>query len=69
VNTGKGIVLKLISAVFFAVMSALIRYLGARYPIGEVVFYRSAFALVPVIVIYAVRGELMAAVRTGNVLG
>jgi drug/metabolite transporter (DMT)-like permease len=69
VNTGKGITLKLVSAVFFAVMSALIRYLGARYPIGEVVFYRSAFALVPVVLIYAVRGELMAAVRTGNPLG
>jgi drug/metabolite transporter (DMT)-like permease len=41
-NSGKGIVLKLISAVLFAVMSALIRYLGARYPIGQVVFYRSA---------------------------
>ena len=38
-NLGKGIVFKLISAVLFAVMSALIRYLGARYPIGEVVFY------------------------------
>ena len=27
-NTGKGIVLKLISAVLFAVMSALVRFLG-----------------------------------------
>src|SRR5579863_5876821 len=68
-NTGKGIALKLISAVLFAVMSALIRYLGARYPIGEVVFYRSAFALVPVVLIYTVRGELMEAVRTGNPFG
>ena len=57
-NTGKGIVLKLISAVLFAVMSALIRYLGARYPIGEVVFFRSAFAIVPVMLVYAWRGEL-----------
>ena len=63
-NTGKGIVLKLISAVLFAVMSALIRYLGVRYPIGEVVFYRSAFAIVPIILIYAWRGELAATVRT-----
>jgi drug/metabolite transporter (DMT)-like permease len=68
-NTGKGIVLKLISAVLFAVMSALIRYLGARYPIGEVVFYRSAFAIVPVVLVYAWRGELMAAVRTERPLG
>ncbi len=68
-NTGKGIVLKLISAVLFAVMSALIRYLGARYPIGEVVFYRSAFAIVPVMLVYALRGELAAVVRTERPLG
>jgi drug/metabolite transporter (DMT)-like permease len=55
--------------VLFAVMSALIRYLGARYPIGEVVFYRSAFAIVPVVLVYAWRGELMAAVRTERPLG
>jgi drug/metabolite transporter (DMT)-like permease len=69
VNIGKGIVLKLISAVLFAVMSALIRYLGARYPIGEVVFYRSAFAIVPIVIIYALRGELAATVRTERPFG
>jgi drug/metabolite transporter (DMT)-like permease len=68
-NTGKGILLKLISAVLFAVMSALIRYLGARYPIGEVVFYRSAFAILPVVIVYAWRGELAATVRTERPLG
>ena len=68
-NTGKGIVLKLISAVLFAVMSALIRYLGARYPIGEVVFFRSAFAVVPVMLVYAWRGELAAIVRTERPFG
>jgi len=68
-HTGRGIVLKLISTVLFAVMSALIRYLGASYPIGEVVFFRSAFAIVPVMIVYAVRGELAAAVRTENPLG
>ena len=68
-NPGKGILLKLVSTVLFAVMSALIRYLGARYPIGEVVFYRSAFAIVPVVVVYAWRGELAATVRTERPLG
>lgn len=68
-NTGKGILLKLISAVLFAVMSALVRFLGARYPIGEVVFYRSAFAIVPVMLVYAWRGELAAVVRTERPLG
>ncbi len=68
-NTGKGISLKLISAVFFALMSALIRYLGVRYPVGEVVFFRSAFAIAPVMAVYAWRGELMAVVRTERPLG
>jgi drug/metabolite transporter (DMT)-like permease len=68
-NPRKGIALKLISAVLFAVMQALIRYLGARYPIGEVVFYRSAFAIVPVVIVYAWRGELAATVRTERPLG
>jgi len=68
-NIGKGIALKLVSAVLFAVMSALIRYLGTRYPVGEVVFYRSAFALLPVLAVYAWRGELAAALRTDRPLG
>jgi drug/metabolite transporter (DMT)-like permease len=68
-NSGRGIALKLVSAVLFAVMSALIRYLGARYPIGEVVFFRSAFAIVPVMAVYAWRGELAAALRTENPSG
>jgi drug/metabolite transporter (DMT)-like permease len=68
-NLGKGIVLKLISAILFAVMSALVRYLGVRYPVGQVVFYRSAFAILPVLGVYAWRGELAAAVRTERPLG
>jgi drug/metabolite transporter (DMT)-like permease len=68
-NLARGIVLKLISAVLLAVMSALIRYLGARYPIGQVVFYRSAFAIVPVFLVYAWRGELAAVIRTERPLG
>lgn len=68
-NIGRGIVFKLISALLFAVMSALIRYLGARYPIGEVVFCRSAFAIVPILLIYAWRGELAATVRTERPFG
>ena len=68
-DTGKGIAFKLVSAALFAVMSALIRHLGTRYPIGEVVFYRSAFAVVPVVLVYAWRGELAAIVRTERPLG
>jgi drug/metabolite transporter (DMT)-like permease len=62
----KAILLKILSALLFAVMSVLVRYLGDRYPVGQVVFFRSAFAILPVVVIYALRGELEAAVRTGQ---
>ncbi len=68
-NPAKGIAFKVISAALFAVMQALIRLLGARYPIGQVVFYRSVFAIVPVVLVYAWRGELAAVVRTERPLG
>ena len=68
-NTSKGIALKLASAVLLSVMAALIRYLGARFPIGEVVFFRSAFAIIPVVIVYAWRGELAATVRTERPFG
>ena len=54
----KAIGLKLISALLFAAMSALVRQLGDVAPVGQMVFFRSAFAIVPVVVIYAIRGEL-----------
>jgi drug/metabolite transporter (DMT)-like permease len=60
----KAIALKVLSALLFAVMSALVRFLGAKYSVGQIVFFRAAFAVVPVLLIYAWRSELAAAVRT-----
>jgi drug/metabolite transporter (DMT)-like permease len=68
-NLFKGISFKLISALLFAAMSALVRQLGDVAPVGQMVFFRSAFAILPVVVIYALRGELMSAVRTGRPFG
>ncbi len=65
----KGILLKLASALLFALMSALIRWLGEAFPVGQVVFFRSAFAIIPVVMIYAFRGELWTAFRTGRPFG
>jgi drug/metabolite transporter (DMT)-like permease len=67
-NLFKAVLLKLASAFLFAAMSVMVRWLGERYPVGQVVFYRSAFAIVPVAVIYAWRRELMAAIRIGRPL-
>jgi len=68
-NLFKAIGFKLISALLFAAMSALVRQLGDVAPVGQMVFFRSAFAILPVVVIYALRGELASAVRTGRPLG
>jgi drug/metabolite transporter (DMT)-like permease len=68
-NLFKAIGFKLISALLFAAMSALVRQLGDVTPVGQMVFFRSAFAILPVVVIYALRGELATAVRTGRPFG
>jgi len=68
-NPLKGIGLKLLSALLFALMSALVRKLGDVAPVGQMVFFRSAFAIPPVLAIYAMRGELMTALRTSRPLG
>jgi drug/metabolite transporter (DMT)-like permease len=68
-NVLHAIALKVLSALLFAVMSALVRFLGENYPVGQIVFFRSAFAILPVALIYAWRHELAAAVRTTRPLG
>jgi drug/metabolite transporter (DMT)-like permease len=68
-NLLKAIGFKLISALLFAAMSALVRQLGDVAPVGQMVFFRSAFAILPVVVIYAWRGELASAVYTRRPFG
>jgi drug/metabolite transporter (DMT)-like permease len=68
-NILKAVLLKLASAFLFALMSALVRYVGDAAPVGQIVFFRSACAIIPVVVIYAWRRELMSALRTSRPLG
>ena len=57
------------SALVFTAMSAILKTLTARYPIGEVVFFRSAFALIPLLLWLAWQRELINSVRTNNIVG
>lgn len=68
-NLFKAIGLKLLSALLFAAMSAFVRQLGDVVPVGQLVFFRSACAIPPVLLIYAIRGELASAVYTSRPLG
>jgi drug/metabolite transporter (DMT)-like permease len=65
----KAIGLKILSTLLFAMMAALVRHLGPVAPVGQMVFFRSAFAILPVVVIFALRGELKAAVYTRRPFG
>ena len=68
-NLFKAIAAKLISLVLFVIMSAMVRYVSETVPLGQVVFLRSACAVLPVVIIYAWRHELTAAVVTRRPLG
>jgi drug/metabolite transporter (DMT)-like permease len=68
-NLFKAVGFKLFSAILFAVMQALVRQLGDVVPLGQMVFFRGAFAVLPVLLIYAWRGELAVAVRTNRPIG
>lgn len=58
-----GILLKLASTMAFTCMSTLVRVAGKDVPVGEVVFCRSLFALLPLFAMLAWRHEIMDAFR------
>lgn len=68
-NLAKAIGLKIASALLFAIMQALVRWMGEAVPLGQIVFFRAAFAILPVVIIFAWRRELLAAVRTNRPSG
>ena len=65
----KGILLKVSSVVIFVCMSTLIKAAGKDITTGQITFYRSAFAMVPILVFLAARGELRGAFRTNDFPG
>jgi drug/metabolite transporter (DMT)-like permease len=65
----KGIALKIAATFVFALMSATIKAVAARYPVGEVVLFRSVFALFVLAAWLASRGEFPAALHTRRPFG
>ena len=65
----RGIALKIAATFVFALMSAAIKTVAARFPVAEVVLFRSAFALVVLVAWLAARGEFPAALHTRRPLG
>jgi drug/metabolite transporter (DMT)-like permease len=64
-----GILLKVLSALAFTMMAASLKLVSASYPTGELVFFRSFFALAPLLLWLAWQGDLVNSVRTRDVRG
>lgn len=66
-NPVLGVSLKIASALLFTVMSALIKTIGDAIPTGEIVFGRSFFAIVPIIlyIVWRIARERRANADTG----
>ncbi|MER2535542.1 MAG: DMT family transporter [Rhizobiaceae bacterium] len=67
-NALMGIALKIGAVVLFVGMASLIKASG-QVPAGQIVFYRSFFALFPIIVVLGWRGELRDCVYTRRPMG
>ena len=64
-----GIALKIAATFAFAAMSAIIKSVSLRFPVGEIVLFRSIFAMATLVVWLARRGEFPHALRTRRKLG
>jgi drug/metabolite transporter (DMT)-like permease len=61
-----GIALKIVSTIAFAAMATLIKLASDRYPVGELVFFRSFFALIPVLAWVAWLGHFRTVFKTST---
>ena len=64
-----GITLKVMSVAVFMVMSVAIKATAPHIPAGEAVFFRSSFAMVPILAWLFIQGQLAGSFRTNNPVG
>lgn len=65
----RGILLKLTSVAFFLVMQTCIKAAGPDVSAGQITFFRSAFAILPIVVYLAWLRSLASAFHTSNLFG
>ena len=63
-STYDGVALRLLAAFLITAMSALVREVSGGVMLGQIVFWRSALALLPIAAYMAIRGQFPAALRT-----
>ena len=68
-NRNGGIALRLVATLFFALMSLSVRLASVEAPTGQIVFWRSAVALVLIVIYLAWRGQLPGGLKTSRPMG
>jgi len=68
-NASAGIVMKILAALSSTLMLACVKGLDGAIPVGEVIFFRSVLALVPLMIWLRVQGSVLDGIRTRNVRG
>lgn len=62
----KGILFQIVAAFLFTLMGAFVRYLGETVPVGQMVFARGIFGLIPLVIWLMATRQLGVALRTDN---
>ncbi len=68
-NRSGGIVLRLVATLLFTLMALSVRLASVEAPTGQIVFWRSAVALVPIVLYLAWRGQLPGGLKTARPMG
>jgi drug/metabolite transporter (DMT)-like permease len=68
-NPRTGMLLRILSGFLFAGMSICVKTVSAEIPVGQIVFFRSAFALIPLVVFLWLRAEFPHGLSTQRPLG
>ncbi|WP_448310639.1 DMT family transporter [Pantoea sp. PGP6] len=68
-NASAGIVMKIMAALSSTLMLACVKSLDGAIPVGEVIFFRSVLALVPLMIWLRIQGSILDGIRTRNVRG
>lgn len=66
---GAGIAMRLGATALFAVMSLCVRLAAAEAPVGQIMFFRSAFALFPILIYLWIRRQIPGGLRTRRPAG
>ncbi|MBR3371326.1 MAG: DMT family transporter [Rhodobacteraceae bacterium] len=67
--TGQGIALRILAGFLLAAMMACVKVLSDSIPLGQIVFFRSFFGMVPLVVYLVVLREFPSGLRTRRPMG